>query len=247
MIRTILTAIEILITAIVTLPYIPVVLFVGLFSMKARDYLATGAMRFEFKILKFLSGAKVHVTGLENIPKDEPVLYIGNHRSFFDIIIPYYMFPGHTSMISKKEWGKIPVMAWWMKILHNFFLDRNDVKQGLKVILAAIDLVKDGYSICIYPEGTRNKTDEDMLPFHEGSFKIATKSGCAIIPMTMYNMSSLFEDHVPWIKASEVYIDFGTPIRVDELSAEDKKHVGSHVRDIMLETYNKLKEEAVNK
>ena len=247
MIRTIIIVIEALITAIVTLPYIPVVLFVGLFSMKARDYMARGAMRFEFKILKFLSGARVHITGLENLPEDEPVLYIANHRSAFDIILPYYLFPGHTAMISKKEWEKIPSLAWWMKILHNLFLDRNDVKQGLKVILKAIDMVKDGYSICIYPEGTRNKTEEDMLPFHEGSFKIASKSGCPIIPITMYNMSALFEDHKPFIKAADVYMDFGEPIRVEDLSAEDKKHLGSYVRDKMLITYNKLKEEAQSK
>ena len=112
------------------------------------------------------------------------------------------------------------------------------------MILAAIELVKDGYSICIYPEGTRNKTEEDMLPFHEGSFKIATKSGCPIIPVTMYNMSGLFEDHIPWIKASDVYIDFGKPIRVEELEPEEKKHIGAYTRDIMIGTYQKLKEDA---
>ncbi|MCR4991271.1 MAG: 1-acyl-sn-glycerol-3-phosphate acyltransferase [Lachnospiraceae bacterium] len=247
MIRTIIVAIEILITAVVTLPYMLLCLLVGVFSMKLRDRMSIGAMRVEFKILRFLSGAKVHLSGLENIPKDEAVLYIANHRSFYDIIVTYCIFPGFTSMISKKEWEKIPFLAWWMKVLHNLFLDRDDIKQGLKVILAAIDLVKGGYSICIYPEGTRNRTEDDMLPFHEGSFKIATKSGCPIIPVTMYNMSSLLEDHLPFIKSSDVYIDFGKPIIVGELDAEDKKHIGAYTRDIMIGTYQKLKEEAQNR
>ncbi|MCR4787546.1 MAG: 1-acyl-sn-glycerol-3-phosphate acyltransferase [Lachnospiraceae bacterium] len=242
-IRTVLLVIEIIITAVVTLPYMLVALIVGLFSMKARDKMCFGAMRFEFSILKILTGARMHLTGLENVPKDEPVLYIGNHRSMFDIIMPYYLFPGYTSMISKKEWEKIPFLAWWMKLLHNFFLDRDDVKQGLKVILAAIDLVKNGYSVCIFPEGTRNKTEEDMLPFHEGSFKIAVKSGCPIIPVTMYNMDALLK-HPPIVKASDIYIDFGKPIRIGELAPEEKKHIGAYTRGVMLETYNKLKEEA---
>lgn len=244
MLRTLVLVIEILITAVVTIPYILISLVVGLFSMKARDRMCYGAMRFEFRLLAFLSGARVHITGMENIPKDEAVLYIGNHNSFYDIIVTYYLFPGYTAMISKKEWEKIPVLAWWMKLLHNLFLDREDIKQGLKVILAAIEEVKSGYSICIYPEGTRNKTEEDMMQFHEGSFKIATKTGCAVIPVTMYNMESLFEKHFPIVKAADVYVDFGRPIRPDELQDEDKKHIGAYTRSIMLETYKSLKEKA---
>ena len=64
-----------------------------------------------------------------------------------------------------------------MRYLHCLFLDRKDIKQGLKTILTAVDKVKSGISICIFPEGTRNRNKDelDMLPFHEGSFKIATK------------------------------------------------------------------------
>lgn len=241
MIRTFLVLIVIVITALVTIPYLLIELIVGLFSMKARDKMTLFIMRLEFRLLAFVSGARVHVSGLDNIPKDEPVLYIGNHRSFYDIVVTYYMFPDMTSMVSKKEWEKIPFLSWWMKLLHNLFLDRSDIKQGMKTILSAIELVKGGYSVCIYPEGTRNKTDEPMLPFHEGSFKIADKSGCRIIPMTMYNMSALLEDHFPKIKASDVYVDFGAPIDMNALDKEEKKHIGAYTRDIMLKKYEELK------
>lgn len=71
-----------------------------------------------------------------------------------------------------------------MRYLHCLFLDRKDIKQGLKTILTAIEKIKSGISICIFPEGTRNKNKDELelLPFHEGSFKIASKSGCAIHP-----------------------------------------------------------------
>ena len=127
-------------------------------------------------------------------------------------------------------------------MLHNLFLDRDDIKQGLKTILKAIDYVKGGMSVCIFPEGTRNKTDADMLPFHEGSFKIADKTGCPIVPMTMYNMSAIFEDHFPKIYSQDVYIDFGTPIIPDELSKEERKHIGAYVQNIMMQKYTELKE-----
>ncbi len=242
--RSILLCITIVITAILAAPYFLLELLVGLFSMKARDFMTLHIMRLEFKLLCFVSGVRLHMTGFENIPKDKAVLYVGNHRSIYDILVTYHIFPGFTIMISKKEWEKIPVMSWWMKLLHNLFLDREDIKQGLKTILTAIDRVKEGYSVCIYPEGTRNKTDEPMLPFHEGSFKIAEKSGCPIIPMTMYNTRAVFEDHFPKVKATDVYLDFGTPIIPEELEKEERKHIGEYTRGIMIETYKKLEKEA---
>lgn len=236
--------IVIIIFALISTPYYLIICLVGLFSMKARDRMTYGIMRPVFRFLAYISGARVHVTGLENVPKDVPVQYIGNHRSFYDIIVTYYLFPDQAAMISKKEWAKIPFLSWWMKLLHNLFLDRNDIKQGLKTILSAIDLVKEGYSICIFPEGTRNKTEEDMLPFHEGSFKIADKTGCPIIPVTMYNMSAIFEDHMPKLKKADVYVDFGKPILPDELEKEERKHIGAYTRDIMMSTYGELRKKA---
>ena len=97
------------------------------------------------------------VIGEENVPKDEPVLYIGNHRSYFDIVMTYIRVPRPTGYIAKIEMLKIPLLSHWMKYLHCLFLDRNDIKQGMKIILTAIDKVKSGISICVFPEGTRNK------------------------------------------------------------------------------------------
>ncbi len=100
-------------------------------------------------------------------------------RSFFDVPLTYPRCPIRTGYIAKKEMEKVPLLSTWMKrYLHCLFLDRKDMKQGLKTILTAVEKVKSGISICIFPEGTRNKNEDelDMLPFHEGSFKIATKA-----------------------------------------------------------------------
>lgn len=241
-IRFFWTALYVVVAFIISIPFLLIILFLGLFSMKLRDKLTMVVVRVNFKMVLFLAGAKVHVTGLENVPKDVPVLYIGNHKSFFDVLTTYSLFPSMTSFVAKKQFEKIPGLSWWMMMLHNLFLDRDDIKQGLKTILKAIDYVKGGMSVCIFPEGTRNKTDADMLPFHEGSFKIADKTGCPIVPMTMYNMSAIFEDHFPKIYSQDVYIDFGTPIIPDELSKEERKHIGAYVQNIMMQKYTELKE-----
>mgnify|MGYP002712102285 CR=1 FL=1 len=89
-------------------------------------------------MLLFVSGTKVKAEGLENIPKDRAVLYVGNHRSYFDIITSYRLLPGITGYVAKKEMAKIPLLRLWMRYIHCLFLDRSNVKEGLKTILAGV-------------------------------------------------------------------------------------------------------------
>ena len=125
---------------------------------------------------------------------------------------------------------KIPLLSTWMKRLNCLFINREDIKESLKTILAGIENVKNGISMCIYPEGTRGKgVDElDMLPFKEGSLKIAEKTGCKIVPMAMTGSADIFEKHIPYIRKSRVILEYGAPIDVATLSKEDKKKLGSY-------------------
>ena len=102
-----------------------------------------------------LTGSTLTVKGLENIP-DMPVLYVGNHRSYFDIVTGYIVVPGQTGFIAKKEMEKIPLLRDWMRNVNCLFLDRKDIKAGLKTILEGIEKVKGGSSIWIFPEGPPN-------------------------------------------------------------------------------------------
>ena len=196
-----------------------------------------------FKFILWEAGTKVTIIGEENVPKDTPVLYIGNHRSYFDIVLTYSRCPIRTGYIAKKEMERYPLLSNWMKYLHCLFLDRKDIKQGLKTILAAIDKIKSGISICIFPEGTRNKNADDLelLPFHDGSFKIASKTGCAIIPMALNNTVEIFEAHMPKIKSTHVVLEYGKPIYVKDLPKEDQKHLGAYTQNILHDMLEKNK------
>ena len=80
-----------------------------------------------------------------------------------------------------------------MRYLYCLFLNRENPKEGLKTILQAIEYVKKGISICIFPEGTRNKGEElSMLPFKDGALKISTKTGCPIVPISMNNTAAIY-------------------------------------------------------
>lgn len=230
---------------ICSIPLMIIEWIIGKFNKDLHDRSSLAIVQWAFRVVVFFAGTKVIVKGEENIPKDTAVMYVGNHRSYFDIILTYIRVPRPTGYISKKEMNYLPLLGVWMRHLHCLFLDRKDIKQGLKIILEAIEKAKSGISICVFPEGTRNKGDADaeMLPFHEGSFKIAEKAGVPIVPMTLVNTSAIFEDQFPRIKKTTVIIEYGEPIYVSKMERDERKHIGAQVRGLIGERYEELKEE----
>lgn len=242
MIRILLVGIFLLIFSIFSILLFFIEWIVGKISMPAKRKSSLRIVQWAFRVIIFLSGTKTTIIGMENVPEDEPVLFIGNHRSYFDVVISYPLMKRNTGYIAKKEMLKIPVIRTWMKHLYCLFLDRDNIKEGLKTILQAIDYVKnEQVSIVIFPEGTRNK-GEGLLDFKEGSFKIAEKTGCKIVPMVCCNNEEIFENHFPWIKKTKTIIEFGKPIDLAQLSKEDRKAIGNYTRNIIQDMYeNNLK------
>ena len=241
MIRFILVIAFVILFLTLSIPVILVELLIGKFNPDLKNKQCLGIVQWAFRVILWMAGVKVTTIGEENIPVGEPVLYVGNHRSYFDILITYVRVKGLTGYMSKMEVKRIPLLRDWMKALHCQFIDRTDVKQGLKVILDCIELIKTGISVCVFPEGTRNREEGTFLPFHEGSFKIATKTNCAIVPMTLNNAGAIFEDHIPFVKKTHVVLEYGKPIYPKDLSKEELKHVGSYVQNIIMETHEKNK------
>ena len=243
MIRLIVVATFVVLFLIFSIPLLIVEYFLGKYNQSAKDRSSLAIVNWAFRCVLFLSGVSVTVIGEENVPKDTSVLYIGNHRSYFDIIMTYVRVPRPTGYIAKIDMLKVPLLSNWMKNLHCLFLDRKDIKQGMKTILEAVEKVKSGISICIFPEGTRNSTDQDFLPFHEGSFKIAEKADVPVLPITMAGTSAIFEDHIPRIIKQTVIIEYGKPFYIKDLDKDTRKNLSAYVQGIMSETYHRnLKE-----
>jgi 1-acyl-sn-glycerol-3-phosphate acyltransferase len=220
---------------------LPLEWVIGKISPKAKDMSSLAIVKCGFKIILFISGVHTTVIGYDNIPKDEPVLFIGNHNSFYDIIISYTYMKNRTGFVAKKEMTKVLFIRRWMKNLYCLFLDRDNVREGLKTVLLGIDYIKQGISIVIFPEGTRNKTGEGLLPFHAGSFKFSEKTQCKIIPMVQNNTAEIFENHLPWIKRTHTILEFGAPIDPKTLSPEDRKHISKYTERIISQMYENNK------
>lgn len=212
---------------------------IGKINKRAKDYSSLRFVQWAFRVILWIGGVKITVLGEENMP-DEAALYVGNHRSLFDILILYVRCKRLTGFIAKDSIEKIPSLRVWMRYLYCLFLKRDDLKQGMKVILQAIEYVKQGISICIFPEGTRNKGEElSMLPFKEGSFKIALKTGCPIVPVSINNSAEIFENHMPKLRKTHVIVEYGKPIYPKDLDRDEQKHIGATCQKLIEETIRK--------
>ena len=239
MIRITFVFLFLILFLILGIPVLGIEWLIGRFSKNTMDYSSLRIVQWGFNTILKITGVEITVIGEENVP-DEPVLFIGNHRSYFDIVVTYARCKRLTGFVSKKEMEKIPLLSVWMKYLYCLFLDRTNARAGLKTIMTAIEQIKNGISIWIFPEGTRNKGEElSMLDFKDGAFKISTKTGCAIIPVSINNMADIFEAHMPFVRRTHVIIEYGKPIYPNELDAETKKHIGDYVQNIIQETINK--------
>lgn len=228
MIRTIFAVLFAVVYLICGIPVLGVEWIIGKFNKKKMDVSSLRMVQWALGTIGKICGVKLTVIGKENIPKDQAVLYVCNHRSYFDIILGYSIMPGLTGYISKDDLEKVPLLNVWMRRLYCLFLNRTDMKQGLKTILKAIEYIKQGVSICIFPEGTRNRGEEgSLLEFKEGSFKIAEKTGCPVIPVAISHTADVILNHMPKVTPCHVTIEYGEPIYPKELPKEQKRALGA--------------------
>lgn len=240
MIRLILFILLILfVICIFSLIGYPICLLIGVFNKDKKDRFVLGYVKFVMRLMLFLAGAKVSYIGLENLSKDgESVVYIGNHRSFFDVIATYPVVPSLTGFIAKKEMKSWPFVSWWMKDAYCLFLDRKNNREGAKTILEGIKNVKNGVSMVIFPEGTRSKDANVVGTFHSGSFKLATKAGAKIIPVVYNNSGSIWEDHLPWIKSAKMTVEFLEPIETKDMTNEEISALPSRIHELVSAKYH---------
>ena len=239
MIRLIIVVLLLLIFAVFSLIALPILWLIGKKNPVVKEKASNAVARFMFRLILFVCGTKTTAIGVENIPTDKPVLFVGNHRGFFDVIISYTYIKTRAAYVAKKEMAKVPILRVWMRNIRCLLLDRQNTREALKSILSGIEYIKDGTSLVIFPEGTRNKTEDLMLPFKEGSFKMAEKTGCLIVPMAISGSADILEAHFPKVKPVHVIVEYGKPIDPKSLDKDTRKKIGSHCQGVIAEMLEK--------
>ena len=182
-------------------------------------------------LLWAMARVRIHVSGLEKVPEGR-FLAVCNHRSNFDpIVLGWVLRYREVVFVSKPENLRIPVVG---RILHKscfLAIDRENDREALKTILSAIDYVKrDVASVAIFPEGTRH-AGEDLLPFRNGAFKIAQRTGCPVLVATLRGTDQVHR-RWPW-RDTDVYLDFLTVIDGAQAARMKTNEIGEIVRTCM--------------
>lgn len=237
MIKFILVALGLFLYLVLFIPVMLILLLVRKFRPDISTAVAQGMVSAVFRLMIFITGSKVEVIGSENIPKDGGVLFVSNHRSYFDILTGFGYTKKPLGFVAKYEMIHAPLLKQWMELVNCLFLNRQDIKQGLKTIIKGIDQVKSGVSVWICPEGGRNMNPDvtNVKEFKEGSLKIAEKGKVPVIPVAIYGTYEIWEEHLPYMRKSKVIIEYGKPIIIDELPDAEKKKLGAYTRSKIVE------------
>lgn len=175
---------------------------------------------------------KISVSGQENLPMDRAVVFIANHQSYMDIPVLLGYVKKPMAFIAKVEILKVPFLSGWMKLMECVFLNRKSPHQSVKDMEGAVERIKKGYSLLIFPEGHRSKGDTPRA-FKPGSFKLAFKSGAPIIPVSIDGTWKLFEGSNR-LKPADVFVTIHPPVMTENLSKDEQKEIISRVEETVL-------------
>lgn len=179
-----------------------------------------------------LSGSRVTVVGAEKLPKDETVLFVSNHQGNFDIPLLLGYIDKPKAFMAKKEMEKMPMVSSWMRYMQCVFMDRDNPRESLKAIKAGAEKLKEGYSMVIFPEGTRSE-DGKLKEFKQGAFKLATKSGVPIVPVTISGSKKIMEKGSLKINPAEVKLFISEPVYMTEEYIKDTKLLSEKIKSII--------------
>lgn len=231
MIRTIIWFIYFWLYLIVSIP--------KYFIMKSRETSSYPVHKFDAdmnKIVKHwsrslvkLAGGKVDVYGEEKIPTDEAVVFVSNHQGNFDIPVILGFIEKPKGFIAKIEIKKMPLLGDWMRFLKCIFMDRSNPRAALKGINEGAEFVKNGYSLVIFPEGTRSP-DGHVKEFKQGSLKLALKAKATVIPVAISGTYDMMKKGQKRIKPAHVTVRIGEPIDTAELSGHESKMLTDNVK-----------------
>jgi 1-acyl-sn-glycerol-3-phosphate acyltransferase len=177
-------------------------------------------------------GVALTVEG-ETVLPDGPVLIVANHESYADIPIFFSAMPHKQfGFVAKDNLRKLPFYGKWIAEIHSVFLKRDDARSSLKTMEEAAALMGRGYSLAVFPEGTRSRGGP-MGSFKKGSLRLATKSGTPIVPVTLKGSYHIFEEtgFVQRNRAVRFYIH--PPIETANLSKQEANALTERVERII--------------
>ncbi|MBR6528537.1 MAG: 1-acyl-sn-glycerol-3-phosphate acyltransferase [Firmicutes bacterium] len=183
------------------------------------------------KIVNWL-GLEINVVNPENLPEEGPVVYVANHQSYGDVIPFLHVTKHQVGFIAKDSLERFPVFADWVLRIRSLFIKRGDARTSLGTINEGASLVKEGFSLVIFPEGTRSQSSQ-MADFKPGALKLATKAKAVVVPVTIKDSYKMFEETGVVKKGTKLDFIVHEPIDTSKLDRKELAELGERVEEIV--------------
>ncbi|MEO6722533.1 MAG: lysophospholipid acyltransferase family protein [Ferruginibacter sp.] len=179
-------------------------------QIKGQTYFI-GVSRWWMRFWLFLIGCPLKVSGREHFKKGQAYVIVYNHNALLDVPLSAPFVPGPNKTIAKASFAKVPIFGWFYK-RGSVLVDRKDNRSRIKSFEEMRNVLRQGMHMCIYPEGTRNRTDQPLKEFFDGAFKIAVDVKKDVIPCIIFGTKEA-------IPISKGFYLLPTRLRMDFLPA----------------------------
>jgi 1-acyl-sn-glycerol-3-phosphate acyltransferase len=200
--------------------------------VEERDRIAHKLPKQFSKTFMKLTGSKISAAGLDMIPEG-PVVFIANHESDIDIPVLLGAIDKPFGFVSKVEMKKVPIISSWLEAINCVLIDRKNTKQAVQSLQEGVNLLKEGHSLLIFPEGTRSKGG-NVRPFKVGGIRLAQDAGVPIVPISIKGTADVFEKNGRLIKPAAIKVTIGQPLDPKVYHHKDYKELTEEVRQIII-------------
>jgi len=202
--------------------FIPM-LIIGLWPEPKRTRLFHRTSQIWMAVYLTLTGVWIVRKGKKHFKKGERYVVICNHNTLMDVPVTTPFIPVANKSIAKIEMSRIPLFGIIYK-RGAVLVDRKSDESRKASYNKMKEVLQIGLNMCVYPEGTRNKTKEPLQPFHSGAFRLAVDTGCPIIPAVLFNTKKVLpNDKTFYYWPGKIEMHFLEPIPVGSMTADQLK------------------------
>jgi 1-acyl-sn-glycerol-3-phosphate acyltransferase len=209
---------------------------IGLWKEPKRSYIMHGIYRTWMSIFFFFSGMRLRVKGRENFSPGENYIVIYNHNALIDVPVSVPFMPGANKTIAKIELARIPVFGL-LYTRGSVLVDRKNEESRKMSYMKMKEVLDMGLHMCIYPEGTRNKTGQPLQRFHDGAFRLSFDSGKAILPALIFNSKKVLPQKPFFFWPAKIDLHYLNPVSPKDFPSAEK--LKEHLFNLMKEYYLK--------
>lgn len=168
--------------------------------------------------------------------RDRAQIFVANHQSFFDIFALSGYVPVQIRWVAKASLFRIPFVGWSMKAAGYISVDRSNKKKAYQSFVATVEKIKQGYSVVVFPEGTRSE-DGTIGPFKKGSHLLAVRAKAPMVPLTLIGTGNIIKKNSLVIKPGPIRIIVSPPVYTDSSDAKEGENMLAGIRETICKTY----------